>query len=191
MREQVRFRVILPLAVVAVLGLGVSKFAFSEPLPEPESVPVRQQAAAPPAEQPAAKPKAEKKAEKPKKKAAAKKKDQKAKAGKKAAKPSVEKRLSKLLRRHGAAVLVFYTPDSTLDALATREARAGAKAVGAGFLAVDATDEKAVSKLATTYDVRDTPTVLVIGAAPREVVTRLDGWGDSETIAQAAENALT
>ena len=96
--------------------------------------------------------------------------------------------LQKALRKHDVVVVVLYAPDSAVDNLATREARAGALAVGAGFLAVDVSNEAAVSSLAEAFDVREAPALLVFKRGP-EVVTRIDGFADRDTVAQAAGTA--
>ncbi|HEV3408345.1 MAG TPA: hypothetical protein VG079_06635 [Gaiellaceae bacterium] len=96
--------------------------------------------------------------------------------------------LERELRAHRAVVVVFYAPGASLDALTTREARAGAQAAGAGFLAVDASKESAVAALAKEHDLRAAPGILVVTRGPK-VAVRFDSFEDRETIAQAAVNA--
>jgi hypothetical protein len=85
-------------------------------------------------------------------------------------------------------VVVFYSPQDDVDALAVREARAGAGAVDSGFLAVDVTSNRAVAKLATQYEVLESPAVLVFARGPR-VAAQFGRYVDRATVAQAAENA--
>jgi hypothetical protein len=93
------------------------------------------------------------------------------------------------LLQHPAVVLVFYTPDAGLDGTTVVEARSAALEVGAGFLAVDAGDEKEVSKLGEAYEVTEAPAVLVLVRGPT-VAARFDRFADRETIAQAVQNAV-
>jgi hypothetical protein len=99
-------------------------------------------------------------------------------------------KLERELQSHPAVVVVFYSPASPVDGLATREARAGAAEAGAGFVAVDVTDEGEVATLSERYAVREAPAVLVV-VPLQGAVTRLDGFADRSTVAQAAENATS
>jgi hypothetical protein len=92
------------------------------------------------------------------------------------------------LIKYPAVVVVFYAPGSPLDDGAVAEARAGAIATNAGFVAVDVTDEKQVAAIATGYEVLGSPTVLVIGRGP-ELRSHFDTFVDRETVAQAVLNA--
>ena len=96
--------------------------------------------------------------------------------------------LDKALKKHPVVVVVLYTPDASVDSLAAREARAGAEAVRAGFLAVDVTDESAVAEFAQLFDVRQAPALLVVERGPK-VVSQISGYADRATVAQAAEAA--
>ncbi len=96
--------------------------------------------------------------------------------------------LARQLKRHRVVVVVFYTPGSPVDLITVAEARAGARDVRAGFVAIDVTDTRSVALLASRYDVRDAPAVLVF-ARWRGAVNVLNGYTDRETVAQAAENA--
>lgn len=168
MRQQLRLRVLLPVAVLGLLGAGFGAFAMgqpagSEPLPLPptgsgatdtgaaETAPATTEAAPPPPE--------------PKK-----------------------TRLEQALAQDPVVVVVFHTPGADLDATAVREARAGAATAGAGFLAVDVSREGAVAGLALEYEILAAPTVLVI-ARRGGVRFAFEGYVDRETVAQAATNA--
>lgn len=98
--------------------------------------------------------------------------------------------LERLLKKHSAVVVILYSPDSPLDTLATREARAGALAARAGFMAVDVTDEQAAAALASAYRVREAPALFVFGRGPT-LVTQIGGFADRDTVAQAAQNAVS
>lgn len=101
---------------------------------------------------------------------------------------SADSKLERQLKRHRVVVTVLYTPGSSLDSLMVREARAGADAVRAGFVAVDVTDTRSIAALATRYNVRNAPAVLVFVRWRGAVVTFTD-YVDRATVAQAAENA--
>jgi hypothetical protein len=104
--------------------------------------------------------------------------------------------LALALRSHRIVVASLYAPDSAVDKMAVDEARAGAAAAGAGFVALDVSNEKIVAPLtslltgaATAADrVLDDPAVLVF-QAPGTLFVRLSGWTDRDTVAQAALNA--
>jgi hypothetical protein len=166
MASQLRLQVVLPIAVLGLLGLGVGAFAFGKPpeAADPDAVaanlanrnPTTTEAALP--AQPA----------KPK--------------------PTPKTPLERALAKQKAVVVLFYTPAASYDTLQTREARAGAQAGGAGFLALDVSKDKKTAALATSYDVRDAPAILVFARGPR-VAVRLDGYADRDTVQQAALNA--
>lgn len=166
MASQLRLQVVLPIAVLGLLGLGVGAFAFGKPpsAADPEAV-AANLANRNPSTTEAAQP------AKPLK-----------------PKPKPKSPLERALANHRAVVVLFYTPDASYDALQTREARAGAQTGGAGFLALDVSSDRKIAALATKYDVRDAPAILVFRRGPR-VVVRLNGYADREAVAQAAVNA--
>jgi hypothetical protein len=104
--------------------------------------------------------------------------------------------LALALRSNSVVVVALYAPDSSVDAMARDEARQGAAAAGAGFVALDVSNEKVAAPLtslltggATAADrVLDDPAVLVF-QAPTVLFVRLNGWTDRDTVAQAATNA--
>jgi hypothetical protein len=171
MRQQLRLRVLLPVALLGLLGAGFGAYATgrpasAEPLPPPPPATTTQ----------AAKP------DKPTKK--------KSKPAAKKAKPSAAPERSELERaldRDRAVVVVFYTPKSAVDSAAIREARAGALAVDAGFVSVNVKRNREVEKLAADYGVMHAPGVLVFLRGPR--VASQFGYADRETVAQAVVNA--
>ncbi len=97
--------------------------------------------------------------------------------------------LEEELATHDVVVLVAYMPDSAVDLEVTREARLAAADTKAGFVSVNAAREKMIRELATVYDIRDTPTVLVFTPGP-QLDNRLIGYVDQTTVAQAAVQAL-
>jgi hypothetical protein len=106
--------------------------------------------------------------------------------------------LATALASHPVVVVSLYAPRSSVDELATAEARHGAALAGAGFVAFNVADEKLVSPLSslltgapTAADrVLDGPAVLVF-QRPRTLFVRLNGFADRDTVAQAAANANT
>jgi hypothetical protein len=188
MRQQLRLRVLVPVAVLGLLGVGFGAFAMGGPAPA-ESIPVSSSSAAdtgttgtgtadtgvpdaaPTTTQPAPAPAP-------------------APAPSSTPKPKPQRKtpLEQELDAHGIVVVVFHTRGADLDATALREARAGAAAVDSGFLAVDVEKEGDVAELAAEYEVLGAPTVLVL-AQSGEVRSRFDGYVDRETVAQAVTNA--
>lgn len=96
--------------------------------------------------------------------------------------------LGRELERNRVVVAVLYSPNASVDALAIREARSGASAAHAGFVAIDVYDAQQIAPVAAQYAVRGAPSVLVF-VRGRGAVTQFDGWIDSETVAQAVDNA--
>ncbi|HYY75600.1 MAG TPA: hypothetical protein VE644_04685 [Gaiellaceae bacterium] len=171
MRQQLRLRVLLPVALLGLLGAGFGAYATgrpasAEPLPPAPPVTTTQE-----------------KPDKPAKK--------KSKPAAKKAKPSAapeRSALERALRRDRAVVVVFYTPGSAVDSAAIRDARAGALALDAGFLSVNVKRNRQVEKLAGEYGVVHAPGVLVVVRGPK--VASQFGYADRETVAQAVANAL-
>jgi hypothetical protein len=106
--------------------------------------------------------------------------------------------LALALRSHPVVVVSLYTPDSSVDAMATEEARHGAGVAHVGFVAFSVADEKVVSPLTSLLTgaptpadrVLDGPATLVF-VRPNSLFVRLNGFADRDTIAQAAANAAT
>jgi hypothetical protein len=171
MASQLRLQVLLPVAVLALLGLGVGAFATTRSSPTTSN-----------ADAIAAR-------------IAAKQKEHKTKSAKptKPSKPSKAHAprttpLGRALNKHRIVVVLFYAPGDDYDTIQTRETRAGALAVNAGFLALDATKNASVAALAAEYDIRDAPATIVFVRGPR-VVYKVAGYMDRAAIAQAAANA--
>jgi hypothetical protein len=103
-------------------------------------------------------------------------------------KPGLPPTLARALRTRHVAVVSLVTPGASLDTTASREAAAGARAVGAAFATVDVTDERAVRPYNLMLGVLDAPSVLVF-ERPGNLFVRFDGFADLDTVAQAADNA--
>ena len=186
MRSQVRLRVLLPVIAVAVAGLLFVKFGLdalglgpdtgepvaasavgsASPSATPQETPTTPgqtgtTGASAPAEEPAAEPTSE---------------------------SGWLTLLGNELEAHKVVVLVVYSPGSAVDSLILSEARLGASDVNAGFVSVNAQKEKMIGDLALTYDLRQTPAVLVFRPGP-ELMKKLVGFADRQTVAQAAQDA--
>jgi hypothetical protein len=106
--------------------------------------------------------------------------------------------LAHALASHAVVVVSLYAPRSSVDAMATDEAKHGAALAGAGFVAFNVADEKIVSPLTslltgaqTAADrVLDGPAVLVF-QRPGTLFVRFNGFADRDTVAQAAANAAS
>jgi hypothetical protein len=85
-------------------------------------------------------------------------------------------------------VVALATPGLKIDELTKAEAKAGAGAAHVGFVSVDVSGQGTALELTRQLGVLDAPGVLVY-RRPAELFLRLDGYSDSKTIAQAAQNA--
>jgi hypothetical protein len=165
MASQLRLRVLLPVAILGILGLGIGAFATTRSAPKTSS-----------ADAVAAR-------------IAAKQNTKTQKPSKPANKPSPQvSPLEGALRRHSVVVVLFYAPGDDYDTIQARETRAGALAAKAGFLALNVTKNQQVAALAAEYDVREAPATLVFTRGPR-VAYRVAGYMDRQAVAQAAADA--
>ena len=96
--------------------------------------------------------------------------------------------IARQLGANEVAVVALYTPGLKIDSVSRAEARAGASAAHAGFVAVDVRAQGTALQLTRLLGVLDAPGVLVY-RRPAELFLKLDGYNDSKTIAQAAQNA--
>lgn len=182
-----------PVRIVAIVGLVAALFggggmmmlnrgaaSIDEPLPPPavqSSAALPNPAAAKPKPKPAAKAPAPAPAPKPKPEPA----------------PVVDANglpisISAALQRHEVVVVSLFTPAAAVDNMALEEARAGARAAGAGFVSVNVLEPKQGMAIARLFGVTEPPATLVY-QSPATLAFRLDGFADFETIAQAAVNA--
>lgn len=170
MRHQLRPNVIIPVAVLGLLGGGFGAFAMGGPA-TPDALPLQHAissgAVDTGAVDTAPAPTTTEQAPTP-------------------APPEPKTPLGQEQAQNRVVVLVFQTPSADLDATTVRESRAGAAATDAGFLAVDVTRDSSVAGLAAEYEVLEAPTVLVL--VGDDVRQRFDGYVDRETVAQAVTN---
>jgi hypothetical protein len=95
--------------------------------------------------------------------------------------------IHRALRRNRVVVVAIYMPGAGVDAAVRDEARAGARAGRAGFVAVSALSERLVRPLVAKTGVLPDPAVLVI-KRPGVVIATLSVT-DRETVAQAVAHA--
>ena len=96
--------------------------------------------------------------------------------------------LSTALAGNRVVVVGLHDPDSALDRMALAEARAGARAAGAGFVAINVLAEAQSRPLLELLGALENPGILVY-RRPDVLFARMSGFADSETVAQAAANA--
>lgn len=91
------------------------------------------------------------------------------------------------LRYSRVVVVSVSMPGGAVDAIVRREARVGAKASRAGFVALSATNERAISSLVAKTGVLSAPAVVIV-KRPGVVATTFSVT-DAGTIAQAVAQA--
>jgi hypothetical protein len=96
--------------------------------------------------------------------------------------------LSTALADNRVVVVGLHDPDSALDRMTLAEARAGALAAGAGFVAINVFAEAQSRPLLELLGALENPGILVY-RRPDVLFARMSGFADSETVAQAAANA--
>lgn len=102
--------------------------------------------------------------------------------------PGLPSVLKAALADHRVVVVGLYDPAAAVDAIALAEARAGASAAGAGFLALNVFRETQSRPLIELLGALENPSVLVY-RRPDALFARIGGFADRETVAQAAANA--
>jgi hypothetical protein len=111
----------------------------------------------------------------------------------KAAAPAPSDQLPAAIRRALAnqkvVVVALFDPKAKLDGTALREARAGARLAGTSFVPVDVR-KKGIDTLNARYGVIQDPALLVL-RPPGDLVVRIDGFADRDTVAQAAVDAAS
>ncbi len=96
--------------------------------------------------------------------------------------------LSAALAGNRVVVVGLYDPQAAVDEIALAEARAGALAAGAGFVALNIHAEEQSRPLLELLGALENPSVLVY-RRPDALFARIGGFADRETVAQAAANA--
>jgi hypothetical protein len=97
--------------------------------------------------------------------------------------------IEQALAANRVVVVALYDPRAKVDATALREAGAGAQLAGTTFVPIDVTKDQ-VDALNLRYGVIQDPAVLVL-RPPGDLIVRIDGFADRDTVAQAAANAAS
>jgi hypothetical protein len=101
--------------------------------------------------------------------------------------PGLPANLARALQRERVVVAAVWAPNAG-DKQALAEARAGAHEVGAGFVVLNVLEERKAKALERLAGPVSDPSVLVF-KRPGTIVNRFDGFADTTTVAQAAQNA--
>jgi hypothetical protein len=98
--------------------------------------------------------------------------------------------INQALAENEVVVVSLFDPQAEVDAASLGEASAGAKLAGAGFVALDVLSQAKAAPLARKLGVLGDPALLIF-RRPDQLVFRVDGFVDRETVAQAASDALS
>ena len=101
--------------------------------------------------------------------------------------PGLPANLARALRSERVVVAAVFAPGAG-DREAVAQARAGAKAMGAGFVTLNVLEERKARALQKLVGPISDPAVLVF-KRPGTIVFRADGFADATTVAQAARIA--
>jgi hypothetical protein len=96
--------------------------------------------------------------------------------------------VARAFARHAVVVVSLYDPESRVDRISLGEARAGARRAGVGFVALNVLDRRDSEALTRKLGVLSAPAFFLF-KRPGELVMRIDGFADSELVAQAAVSA--
>jgi hypothetical protein len=97
--------------------------------------------------------------------------------------------IKQALASNHVVVVALYDPAAKIDSTALSEAGAGAQLAGTTFVPINVTQDD-VTALNQRYGVIQDPAVLVL-RPPGDLVVRIDGFADRDTVAQAASNAAS
>jgi hypothetical protein len=96
--------------------------------------------------------------------------------------------VARALRKHPVVVVSLFSPRADVDKLASAEARAGAKAMGAGFVDLDVFRQGSGTAVLRKLGVFTTPAVLVV-TRPATVYSEFKGFVDRSVVEQAVADA--
>ncbi len=102
--------------------------------------------------------------------------------------PTLPAQIAAKLRYSNVVVVSLYTGTSAADRSAVTEARAGARAVRAGFASINVLDEASARSLTRFGGPTDSPAVLIV-RRPGRIVSEFTGPVEGKVVAQAARNA--
>lgn len=164
-------RVVAVLGVLAALGLAAFFFLLGRPTAETEPLAAPIVRPTTPATQPTPKPAA---------------------AKPRVATPALPRSgfplpVDRALKNRRVVVVALYVPGASVDAVVRKEARAGALAAGAAYVAIPATSSRLVEPLIAKTGVLPEPAVVVVKRPG--VVAATFGVTDRQLVAQAALQA--
>ena len=102
--------------------------------------------------------------------------------------PGLPSSVAHALRYSRVVVVSLYVGQAPGDRMWVTEARKGARAAGAGFVAVNVGSDKTAAKVASFAGPVSSPTMLVV-RRPGKIVTQIPGPAENAVVAQAAHNA--
>ena len=92
------------------------------------------------------------------------------------------------LLTHMVVVVSLYDPEATVDSASVGEAQAGAKLANVGFVPLNVLSQAQAGPLTKKLGVLPDPALLVF-RRPGDLVFRINGFADRNTVAQAAVNS--
>ena len=96
--------------------------------------------------------------------------------------------IARALRKHSVVVVTVTTPRGDDQVITRSEAAVGAAEAGAGYVAVNAFQQRAGTTILRKLGVVDTPEILVV-RRPGTVTTQFKGFVDRDVVAQAVADA--
>jgi len=102
--------------------------------------------------------------------------------------PGLPTQVAHALRYSKVVVVSLYTGSASGDRQAVASARKGARAAGAGFVAVNVTDDRKAGDIASFAGAVSSPAMLVV-TRPGRIMTTMEGNVDTAVAMQAAHNA--
>jgi len=102
--------------------------------------------------------------------------------------PGLPPKVAHALRYSKVAVVSLYVGQAQSDHQWVTPARKGARAAGAGFVAVNVGDDRTAAAVAQFAGAASSPSMLVV-KRPGKIVTQIAGPVDSKVVQQAAHNA--
>jgi hypothetical protein len=97
--------------------------------------------------------------------------------------------IRRALANQNVVVVALYDPKVKIDGTALREAKAGAQLAGSSFVPINVRTN-GIDALNARYGVIQDPALLVL-RPPGDLVVRIDGFADRDTVAQAAVDAAS
>jgi hypothetical protein len=96
--------------------------------------------------------------------------------------------VARALRGHSVVVVSVTNPQGADEQFTRSEAQAGARKMSAGYVAIDAFEQRAGSTILRKLGVVDTPEILVV-RRPGTITSQFKGFVDRAVVAQAVADA--